>query len=178
MFQGKPTNIQGFEIPFDGRLFLTVLGIHVLFGIACVVAGLVAMLSRKWHGRHSNAGIVYYWALWGLFGTAALMVAARWVEDYHLLILGGISFASALVARRSVRLKWKHWPLFHITGMGTSYIFLLIAFYVDNGKFLPVWKSLPHIVYWLLPLLVGMPILIRALLMSPYSRKYFSKQES
>jgi hypothetical protein len=32
---------------------------------------------------------------------------------------------------------------------------LLIAFYVDNGKQLPVWKDLPHVTYWLLPLLSG-----------------------
>jgi hypothetical protein len=36
-------------------------------------------------------------------------------------------------------------------GMSASYILLLTAFYVDNGKHLPVWRTLPHLVYWLLP---------------------------
>jgi hypothetical protein len=40
---------------------------------------------------------------------------------------------------------------------------LLTAFYVDNAKSLPVWKSLPHVAYWLLPSAVGLPIIPRAL---------------
>jgi hypothetical protein len=28
--------------------------------------------------------------------------------------------------------------------MGLSYILMLIAFYVDNGKQLPLWKDQPH----------------------------------
>jgi len=31
--------------------------------------------------------------------------------------------------------------------MGVSYIVLLTAFYVDNGKSLPLWKELPPISY-------------------------------
>ena len=54
-----------------------------------------------------------------------------------------------------------------MTGMSLSYVLMLIAFYVDNGKQLPVWKDLPHFMYWLLPLLVAAPLLIRALLHHP-----------
>ncbi len=49
-------------------------------------------------------------------------------------------------------------------GMGLSYILLLTAFYVDNGPFLPLWRSLPALAYWLGPSMVGLPILVRALL--------------
>jgi len=31
-----------------------------------------------------------------------------------------------------------------MTGMSLSYVLMLIAFYVDNGKQLPIWKDLPH----------------------------------
>jgi hypothetical protein len=34
--------------------------------------------------------------------------------------------------------------------MGLSYVLMLIAFYVDNGKQLPIWKDLPHFGYCLL----------------------------
>jgi hypothetical protein len=44
---------------------------------------------------------------------------------------------------------------------------MLIAFYVDNGKQLPLWKDMPHFTYWLLPLLVGLPLVVRALLRHP-----------
>ena len=48
--------------------------------------------------------------------------------------------------------------------MGLSYILMLVAFYVDNGKQLPLWKDLPHFTYWLIPMAVGIPLIIRALL--------------
>jgi hypothetical protein len=44
---------------------------------------------------------------------------------------------------------------------------MLTAFYVDNGKFLPLWKELPAIVYWTLPSVIGLPLLARALLFHP-----------
>ena len=48
-------------------------------------------------------------------------------------------------------------------GMGGSYIALLTGFYVDNGPFLPLWDRLPHWTYWLLPSLLGIPLIWRAL---------------
>ena len=64
-----------------------------------------------------------------------------------------------------------HWFGCTITGMGLSYVLMLIAFYVDNGKQLPLWKDLPHFMYWLAPLAVGVPLIIRALLRHPLARK-------
>jgi hypothetical protein len=176
MFKGNPTVIEGFEIPFDGPLFLIVLAIHVIAGLTCVISGIFAMLARKQRGIHSKSGSIYYWVLWIVFITATLMTITRWKEDYHLFFLGLVSFIAAFVARRALRKKWEKWSIYHISGMGLSYIFLLIAFYVDNGRFLPVWKDLSPIIYWLLPLLVGMPLLVRTLLRHPLSRYYFKKQ--
>jgi hypothetical protein len=51
----------------------------------------------------------------------------------------------------------------HLVGMSTSYILLLTAFYVDNGKHLPLWRTLPHLTYWLLPSAIGLPLIARAL---------------
>ncbi len=51
--------------------------------------------------------------------------------------------------------------------MGSSYILLLTAFYVDNGRNLPLWRSLPSLTYWLLPAAVGVPLIVRALLRHP-----------
>jgi hypothetical protein len=47
--------------------------------------------------------------------------------------------------------------------MGGSYIALFTGFYVDNGPFLPLWNRLPHLAYWLLPSLIGLPLIWRAL---------------
>jgi uncharacterized membrane protein len=165
---GDTTIVAGIEIPSVSPVFLTVVGIHVLLGIACVITGLIAMLSEKRPGRHPKFGTIYFWFLSAVFATATFLSAMRWAEDYHLFILGALSFTAAFLGRTarrqgSIRL--------HITAMGLSYILLLTAFYVDNGRSLPLWKDLPPIAYWLLPGALGIPIIIRALMRHPLARK-------
>ena len=105
------------------------------------------------------------------FLTASGLAAARWAHDYHLFVLGALSFAAACLGREARRHRWRDWVRLHISGMGTSYILLLIAFYVDNGKSLPLWKELPSLTYWLLPAVVGLPLIVRALLVHPLARQ-------
>jgi hypothetical protein len=69
----------------------------------------------------------------------------RWAENYHLFILGALSFASAYFGRTAARRRWQQWARIYLTGMGASYIFMLTAFYVDNGKNLPLCRELPQI---------------------------------
>jgi hypothetical protein len=165
------TNLFGVVIPSANPVFLTVVGVHILLGLACTVSGLVAMLSQKRAGRHPRCGTIYFWCLAGVFLTAAGLAAVRWAQDYHLFILGALSFAAACLGRQARRDRWRHWVKLHISGMGASYILLLIAFYVDNGKSLPLWKELPPIAYWLLPAAVGLPLIVRALLWHPLVRQ-------
>jgi hypothetical protein len=63
------TTIGGFTIPSSDPLFLGIVAIHVLLGIAAAVAGLVAMLSVKAPGRHPRAGTWYFRVLASLFVT-------------------------------------------------------------------------------------------------------------
>jgi hypothetical protein len=176
MLKGNQIIVQGFEIPSDHPLFLTILSIHILAGLICVVTGIIAMFSKKQSGRHPKAGAIYFWSLLIVFLTATIMAISRWTEDYYLFILGLIAFISAFIGRRAKRNLWTKWSIIHITGMGISYIFLLIAFYMDNGKFLPLWKNLNPIIYWALPLLIGIPIIIRTLLQHPLSKNYFIRK--
>jgi hypothetical protein len=55
--------------------------------------------------------------------------------------------------------------------MGLSYILMLTAFYVDNGKNLPLWRELPQWAFWVLPGAIGIPIIIRAQLRHPLMRR-------
>ena len=123
------------------------------------------MLSPKRAGRHPQYGTIYFWCLTGIFLTASGLAVVRWAGDYHLFILGTLSFAAACLGRQARRQRWRNWVRLHITGMGSSYVLLLIAFYVDNGKQLPIWKDLPRFT-WLLPLIVEVPLIVRALLAS------------
>jgi uncharacterized membrane protein len=163
----KTTTIVGIVIPSASPLFLAFVGLHVIVALACVVAGFVAMLSNKRPGRHPKFGSIYYWCLSAVFASATVLSAMRWAEDYHLFILGALSFASATLGRMARRHLWRNWVRLHITGMGSSYVVLLIAFYVDNGKNLPLWKDLPPISYWLIPTMIGAPLVVRALFRHP-----------
>jgi hypothetical protein len=165
------TNLAGIEIPSTDPLFLTVVGVHILLGLACTVTGIIAMLSPKRAGRHPRYGTIYFWCLAGVFLTAAGLAAVRWARDYHLFILGALSFTAACLGRQARRHRWRYWASLHITGMGASYVLLLIAFYVDNGKSLPLWKELPPTAYWLLPAAIGIPLIVRALLWHPLARR-------
>jgi hypothetical protein len=165
------TVIAGIEIPSTSPLFLGVVGFHVLLGLVCVVTGAVAMLSPKQRGRHPTFGTIYFWCLSAVFLSATVLSAVRWTEDYHLFILGVLSFAAAIVGRRARRRRLPGWAAVHVSGMGLSYILLLTAFYVDNGKSLPLWKELPPIAYWLAPGAIGIPLIVHALLRHPVVRQ-------
>lgn len=165
------TVVAGIPIPSTSPVFLAVVGLHVLLGLACVVTGAVAMLSPKRSGRHPTFGSIYYWCLVAVFVSASALAVVRWDEDYHLFVLGLLAFVSASIGRSARRQLWPNWARVHITGMGISYVLLLTAFYVDNGKSLPLWKELPPTTYWLLPAAVGIPLIIHALLRHPLARR-------
>jgi hypothetical protein len=40
---------------------------------------------------------------------------------------------------------------------------VLTGFYVDNGPHLPGWSVLPHWMFWVLPALVGTPLIVFSL---------------
>ena len=101
---------------------------------------------------------------------AALSVM-RWREDYGLFILGSLSFLATSVGRTARIRRWRFWVPLHISGMGASYILLLTAFYVDNGRNLPLWRELPQLAFWILPSALGAPILLHALLRHPIARR-------
>ena len=79
--------------------------------------------EQKGRGRDSTAGTIYFWFLFGVFVTMSALSFMRWAENYHLFILGLLSFASALLGRTAVSgsgtngpgcisLAWAR-PIFH-----------------------------------------------------------------
>lgn len=167
----QTTVVAGIEIPSTDPVFLAViLGVHIPLGIACVAIGAIAMLSEKRRGRHSRFGTIYFWCLLALFASVTFLSLMRWRENYHLFVLGAMSFACVWGGRAALRGRWRYWVRLHIAGMGLSYVLMLVAFYVDNGKQLPIWKELPYFMYWLIPMAVGIPLIVRALLWPPLAR--------
>ena len=171
------TVIFGIPIPSSNPVFLSIVAIHVLFGLAAVIIGAVAMLTNKGRGRHSNFGLIYFWCLFGTFTTMSALAFTRWHEDYDLFFLGALSFGSAWLGRSILRHRWHQWPRLHLTLMGASYILMITAFYVDNGKNLPLWRELPQFAFWVLPALVGTPLILYALRFHPVTLDYDQRHQ-
>lgn len=159
--------ILGIPIPSSSPVFLSIVAVHVLAGLCCVLAGIVAMLAPKRRGRHPTAGTIYYWSLVVVFFSMSALSILRWPANNHLFALGIGSFGAAVVGRMAKRRPEPEWLGVHVSCMAVSYILLLTAFYVDNGPHLPLWRSLPPLAHWLLPGVVGVPILIWALTRHP-----------
>lgn len=168
----------GIPIPSTDPLFLSIVAIHLLFGLAAVTSGAAAMLSRKGRGRHARCGTLYFWSLCGVFGTLSALSLLRWAENYPLFIVGVVAFVPAYFGRTAARRRWRQWPRIHLVGMGTSYIALLTGFYVDNGKNLLLWRELPPIAYWFLPAAIGVPLILYALYRHPFIRAFDRSQSA
>jgi phosphate starvation-inducible membrane PsiE len=136
--------VLGIPIPSANPVFLTIVGIHVLFGLAAVVMGAAAMLSNK---GHSNFGMIYFCCLFGVFVTMSALSFMRWSANYHLFVLGALSCGVTSLGRTAAQRHWKQWPRIHLAAMGASYILMLTAFYVDNGRNLPLWRELPELAF-------------------------------
>jgi hypothetical protein len=139
------------------------LAVHVLAGLAAVISGAAAALTRKGSPRHRRAGRWFYRAISLVFATATILAAMRWRQDYHLFIIGAVAFTAATIGYQHRR---RHRPgdTGHIAGMGAGYVAMLTAFYVDNGPHLPLWDRLPPITFWFLPAAIGAPIITRAII--------------
>src|SRR5258705_1729174 len=157
------SDVLGLPVPDAGWVFLATLGVHVASALTCVMAGALAATARKRPGRHPRAGRVYLWGLGCVFVTASVMAAIRWHEDRYLLAIAVIAGVLAAVGWTARRNRWRGWVRWHAFGMGGSYIALLTGFYVDNGPHLPLWRLLPHWSYWVMPALVGVPLIWLAL---------------
>ena len=154
--------ILGDQVGSTAPVFLAFLAVHVLAGLSAVVTGAVAAFSRKGSPRHIRAGRWYYRAISTVFATATVLAAMRWQQDYYLFIIGAVAFIAATIGYLHRR---RHRPgdTPHIAGMGTAYVAMLTAFYVDNGPHLPLWDHLPTLAFWLLPAAIGAPLIARSI---------------
>jgi hypothetical protein len=157
------STVVGLEIPSAGPVFAVALGVHVLGGVWSVVTGALAATARKRPGRHPRAGQLYVWGIAVMFVTATVMATIRWRQDAHLFGIAVVAGGLAAVGWYARPTRWPTRFRWHAVGMGGSYIALLTGFYVDNGPQLPVWKLLPHWMYWVLPVTVGTPLVLLAL---------------
>jgi hypothetical protein len=151
------------EAPARGVVFTGALACHIAAGLTCVVTGALATTAAKRPGRHTVAGTSYFWSLAVVFASATVMALLRLGEDWHLLLIAVVAFAAGSLGYLARRRRWRGWLRLHLLGMSGSYIALLTGFYVDNGPNLPLWNRLPTVAFWVLPSLVGIPLVVRAM---------------
>ncbi len=165
--EDRTTDLFGIPVPSDNKLFLTFIVIHIVLGLTCVIAGIVAMLSKKTKGIHSKAGQTYYWGMTALFISIIITSIMRWPNNIHLLIVGTLAYVFTFIGRRLTRHRKPSWTRLHTICMGSSYILLITGFYVDNGKNLPFWNQFSQLFFWLFPSVIGIPIIIYAFFKHP-----------
>lgn len=154
-------DIPGLPTPAAGPVFDAALLVHIAAGITSVVAGMLAMLTRKGGPWHVRSGRVFLGAITVLFTTMLVMTVIRWPATIHLAALGTIALTAAVLGWRNRRRGQS--DRIHITLMALAYVAMLTAFYVDNGPHLPLWEHLPAWSFWILPLAVGTPLTLRAI---------------
>ena len=161
------SEILGLPIPDEGPAFLVILLVHILAGLTGVVCGATAALSRKGGPTHVRFGRIYGWALVAIIATMAAMAVMRWQENWHLVPIGLVAGTALAIGWLDRRRKAEGHDRVHIVAMGCSYVALLTGFYVDNGPHLPLWQYLPDWSFWVLPSVVGLPIIVAAVRRRP-----------
>jgi hypothetical protein len=170
--KGEETILFGVPVPSDNKAFLTIVAIHIIIGLVCIISGLIAMLSRKAGKGHTIAGKVYYWGMTSLFITVLITSIMRWPFNTHLLIIGTLAYALTSTGQRLARNHKANWTRLHTICMGYSYVLLITGFYVDNGKNLPFWNQFPQLFFWFFPSIVGLPIILYVFYRHPLNRMF------
>lgn len=158
-----PLEVGGTGMLFESSTFFPILGVHILAGLVCIVTGIMSMVSKKRAGLHPRCGTIYHWGLAVLVISAGFLGAVHWTDDRVLLVLGAISLGASSLGRTARRRHWQTWVGTHIISMDCSFIAMLTAFCVEEGKSLPGLSKLPRLTYWFLPALIGTPFIVRAL---------------
>ena len=135
------------------------LAAHVAAGTVALAAGLLAIFSRKGRGLHSRAGEVYHAAVLAVCLSAAGLSCLRWDSLWWFLPIAAGSYAFALVGYAAGKLRRGRWLVWHISGMGGSYIAMTTALLVVNWRALTGENGVQAPLAWALPTLVGAPLL-------------------
>ncbi|WP_065410906.1 DUF2306 domain-containing protein [Pseudobacillus wudalianchiensis] len=153
------------------HLFNLILIVHIFTGFICLITGLIAGFSKKKKGKHTLTGQIYFWSYSLVFLSAVIMAITHWQESAYLFYIALFSFAFALLGYVSVKKKRKNWLSQHIAGMLGSYIGIVTATLVVNSPKIPLLNEVPILAIWLLPTIIGTPIIFKI------GNKYAPKQK-
>jgi len=85
-----------------------ILSIHVIFGFGALIGGLFPMFSKKGSRLHVATGWVYFWSMFGVFVTTAIMFYLKQTPGLlFLMLIAILSFYLTLSGVRAVKFKKK-----------------------------------------------------------------------
>jgi hypothetical protein len=140
-------------------LFRFVLLVHIAAGVAGLILGPIAIMAVKRPGLHTRAGEIYHWVMLWICLTAALLAALDWARIWWFLPIAAGSYAFALVGYVAAKRRWRGWLVAHIAGQGGSYIAMTTALLVVNWQSLTGTRGIHSPLAWILPTLVGTPLI-------------------
>jgi len=84
-------------------IYRILLILHITGGIAALVSGLIAMLSRKGAAAHTRSGKVYFYGMTAVFITAVILSLAK--NNIFLFLVGFFSYYLTVRGYRILYLK-------------------------------------------------------------------------
>ncbi len=140
-------------------LFEAVRIVHIVAGFSGLVLGPAAMVATKRPGVHTRTGEAYHWVMLAVCASAGLLAVPEWGRLWWFLLIAAGSYAFALVGYVAAKRRWPGWIAAHISGQGGSYIAMTTALLVVNWRSLTGTAGMSSAIPWILPTLVGTPIL-------------------
>ena len=132
---------------------------HIAFGAAGLILGPLAMSARKCRGTHTKTGEAYHWVMLGVCLSAAALAALDWNRIWWFLPIATGSYAFALFGYVAAKRRWRGWLGAHVVGQGGSYTAMTTAILVVNWEALSGTRGVLSPWAWLLPTLIGTPII-------------------
>ncbi|MBA3647403.1 MAG: DUF2306 domain-containing protein [Chitinophagales bacterium] len=83
--------------------FKTLLALHIASGFTALTSGLIPMFSKKGGNIHRRFGMVYFWAMFGVFCTAIPMSFMH--TNFFLFAIGIFSFYQTFTGYRHTKIK-------------------------------------------------------------------------
>lgn len=140
-------------------MFKAVLLLHALAGFFGLLLGPIAMYAKKTRGLHTKSGIVYFYFMTAVCISGVVLSALSWEKNWWLSIVALFSYSFCWRGFRAEKLRGQNWLKAHISGMLGSYIAMTTAFIVVNVGRIDSFQNMPIIVFWILPTLVGAPLI-------------------
>ena len=146
----------------EPNLFITSLRyIHISTAIVSFLIGPLAMRAPKKLGWHTQIGTAYSFLMLIVCVTAAILAVCNWQASANLFFVSVFSFSFLTMGWFAARNRKPGWVGKHITGMLGSYIALMTAVLLVGARHIPLLGDMPPIVVWILPTLIGAPLVRR-----------------